>query len=859
MRRNVLTWLSQQFSDASHAIVLTHNIDFLFVQGVLVPSLRSAGNPRLTIFADANCAAGAYRDQRPFLDGLGVRYRVVAIDLGPMRRFHAKAILLTNRQRAVCAIGSGNLTHGGMSANHEVWTFGASDGEGAPLLAGLRDYIQSLAAYLPLAGPVRDSLEAVFDREQVWVPSLPPASGLATSPSDRPLLDQIAALVGGGIESISVLAPYFDDEGAALAEMGRRFRVPVTVWVQPKHEGLSGTAAAALPDGIMLKTIDCMPDRSPSFIHAKMLAFHRAHDIVLAVGSANCSRAALLADSNWGNAELMAMGTVTPAALAQFFAEMMQSDEPPKLPENSPSDEWQLEVPPLRILAARQEGNRLDVAFKSAEVLSNLVVEAEEGIWQASQLNTSDALAVFPVSLRLRSIKLAGTTTAGVRLTSPEAWVDDEASLAAPASLRRVFRRLEEAESSTQRSAEDFRAVLDQFRDYLRDPDVARRRMRRHIESDQPPPPYDPAMVFSEEFGKAAGPALRQTDFSKGQQSILSIIAALFAVSSGVGGTATQPPPAEANGEQPDPTSEEERLISRPKRMPDSKVAAQLRRALESIEAALVDPDFIAARRPELLGADIALAAILLVKGLADGYLEADIYRATTRRLWVELFFGAKGNGTGRIAQHLEKLEMGERDIFIVAFASPKLSAALVLWSLPEWRADDPEALWFRMSIAQLQHRHSWLFASALPEAVTAELQNQAALLPPNEQRAAIRAWVDLIRCGEALRLLFDALTPIPHLDLVRKVKSTEVGVNDLLWQANALAFPIRPYRRESAVRAEVLVLGESTPRKFKGDHLVPVRDLLASEVIQFPLLAKEEISRFVDAANAIRPHPARR
>lgn len=206
MRRNVLAWLSQQFTDASHAVVLTHNIDFLFVQSVLAPRLRWAGNPRLTIFADANCAVGTYRDQREVLDGLGVRYRVVPVDLGPMRRFHPKALLLSNRHRAVCAVGSGNLTHGGMSANHEVWTFGTSDGEGASLLAGIRDYIRMLVALLPLADPLRDSIDAVFDEEQAWVADLPPASGVAMSPSDRPLLDQIADSATGTVQSISVLA-----------------------------------------------------------------------------------------------------------------------------------------------------------------------------------------------------------------------------------------------------------------------------------------------------------------------------------------------------------------------------------------------------------------------------------------------------------------------------------------------------------------------------------------------------------------------------------------------------------------------------------------------------------------------------
>jgi hypothetical protein len=89
------------------------------------------------------------------------------------------------------------------------------------------------------------------------------------------------------------------------------------------------------------------------------------------------------------------------------------------------------------------------------------------------------------------------------------------------------------------------------------------------------------------------------------------------------------------------------------------------------------------------------------------------------------------------------------------------------------------------MSAGMLQHRQPWLFASAPPEAVMAELVGQAALLPPNEWQAAIAAWVDLVRCGEALRVLFDTLTPIPHLNLLRAVTSMEVGVHDLLWQAN--------------------------------------------------------------------------
>jgi hypothetical protein len=853
MRRNVLGWLSHEFTDASDALVLTHNIDFLFVQCVLVPRLRWAGNPRLTIFADASCAASAYMDQRVFLDGLGVLYRVVPVDLGPTRRFHPKVLLLSNRQRAACAIGSGNLTHGGMSANHEIWTFGTSDGDGASLLAGLREYVRRLVALLPLADPLRDSIDALFDEEQAWVADLPRASGLATSPSDRSLLDQIADIATGEIQSISVLTPYFDEDGAALTEIRRRFGAPVTVWLQPGREGLSSITAAALPEGIALKTIDCPEERQPSFIHAKVFAFHRPDDVVLAVGSANCSRAGLLAAGHWGNAELMVVNSVVPQVFTELFGDLVQSEATPNLPENTPSDEWEVDIPRLRILAARHEGDRLDVAFKSFQPLSYLVVEAEEGVWPATHVDHASGLAMFPMSRILRSIILTGTTAAGEHLRSSEAWVDDETSLAAPASLRRLIRRVRDAETLGGESAGEFRAILDRFRDYLRDPGASRWRMRGRSAVDKPPAPYDPASVFSEEFGKRAGPTPRQTDFGFERKGVLAIIEALFAVSSGVAGTPTDPG---TSGEDPDPAAEEEKLISRPKAPPETKVKEQLRRTLRNVEAALIDPAFIEARRPWLLGEDIALAAILLVQGLADGYLEVELYRATTRRLWSELFFGSEGFGSGTITRRLDEIEADDRAAFITAFASPKLSAALTLWSLTEWNADDPEALWFRASAAQMQHRHPWLFGSAPPEAVAAELESQAAsLLPANKQGLVNAAWVGLIRSGEALRLLYQALAPLQHLELIRRVTTKEVGAHELLWQANTLAFPVQTYRRESSVRAEVRFLGDSSIRKFKGDHLVPVQDLLANGVISLPILAAKEIGRFTEAATAARGH----
>jgi hypothetical protein len=86
----------------------------------------------------------------------------------------------------------------------------------------------------------------------------------------------------------------------------------------------------------------------------------------------------------------------------------------------------------------------------------------------------------------------------------------------------------------------------------------------------------------------------------------------------------------------------------------------------------------------------------------------------------------------------------------------------------------------------------------------------------------------------------------------VRKVTAKEIRARELLWQANSLAVPVQAYRRDSSVRGEVRLLGETTVRKFKGDHLVPINDLLANGVVDLPPLAREALGRFTEAAKTI-------
>ena len=50
-------------------VILTHNIEFLFIESLLLTAAGKGGNPSLTVFADAQCAEGSYARERPRTEG----------------------------------------------------------------------------------------------------------------------------------------------------------------------------------------------------------------------------------------------------------------------------------------------------------------------------------------------------------------------------------------------------------------------------------------------------------------------------------------------------------------------------------------------------------------------------------------------------------------------------------------------------------------------------------------------------------------------------------------------------------------------------------------------------------------------
>lgn len=842
MRRNVLEWICSTMTDATSAIVLTHNIDFLFLQSIVRPRLRKSGHPKLTIFADASCASGSYRQQRLLLDGLGRHYRVAQVDMGVGRRFHPKAILLAGPTKAALAVGSGNLTHGGWSANYEIWASYESDDDGLPAISAFRDYLRTVVGMVPQSKSLSEETFAAFDATtNPWAADLNEPEGLYGTPSNRPLLETMVDLAGEDVQTVTVCAPYYDPDGEALAELSGRFTTPIKTLLQKNHVGLSDSAASALPQNTELLSVDVDPSR---FIHAKLYGFHRTDSTLLFAGSANVSRAALMAGDGWGNAELIAAQTIPSEQADELLSDLVVLDEAPDFPETPPSDEWEVLTNPLRIVAARFANGTLEIAFKSDGEIARMFIEMDDGTRQQCSDLTDNGRARLRLGKCPKSVRLHCSLKSGEDVSSEPSWVDNEDSLGISVPERRIAAKLAEAAEAGSLSASGMFEILQLLHQHLQQP-AKRPAHSRSLENDKATragQTYNVEDVFSDGFGRPRSDPSAQLPGGFRESDFLRAFSAYFTV-----GGPEEPDEDHPQSDGQPPTEEPQQDSQEPQEIGDDKAredleqlqakrrrseeADRLRKkllaALENVISAMGAEKFVASRPPERLGADIAATAILLRKGLSDEIITEEDFAEVTKRLWIVLFFGSKGEPSVFQRQR-EACSPEEWEAFEAAVSSPRLTAALTLWCFPDWGSDGTEAIQFKFSAMLLAGKIPWIVNGGTIDEIHGELRRLARAIPGSAKfETLVTAWVNWIQAGIAFREFERTVSVWSPKELAELIDADSVRRGDLLWQAGQFCVSHTDYRRDSKTKAIVHPLASSGESKIIGSWLVPVSELL--------------------------------
>ena len=843
--------------NVTNAVVLTHNIDFVFLQTVVMSAFRSCGYPTITIFADSGCAAETFAQQRAVLTDLGARYRVVPVAMDAGFRFHPKAVLLMSETKGTLLVGSGNLTFGGWRENAEVWTRFESEGDGAGPFHAFRAFLTEVLKRVALPEAVEREIDDAFDAPtKPWL-STGSASDALVGRIGRgpPLLEQMLAVGGDeAAEELLVCAPYFDDDGFALRDFAASVQAHrTTVLCQPGRTGLHARAWRPNATRCGLQSIDYrhtgleQSERS-AFVHAKFYGLRRSDEVLVMAGSANCSKAALTLRGNAGNAELMAVRRLTPQVFEEeFLGELDHLSEPVTLPEGPPDEaDAESAAMPLRILAARFDAGRLLVGYapSSATVVECFVNDASVTFELSGRAVLSISCRSDPESVTLRA------QLDDVQVQSEPAWIDIERKLRATAHGRSLADSFRARVQAGEWSAEGWAEVLDVFckhlaylPDAIGSHDAAQQAADGH--EDRPDATtFTEADVFAAEYRP---PRLDRVIFPVSEgghrqvHSLQQLLLRWF-------GVARDDPETESDTDDDNGGAEGEEVVDRPEQLPTAVPSAtpqtvlnrrRIARIVDQLEGAMTSAPFLERRSAACFSTDLKVASALLGVGLGKGWLEPERFFELTHSIWSSLFF-ARGRKEGWLEYRASASE--DRNAFIETMRSADLSAALIGWYLSalSQRRSSPEAARFSLAAALAVARLPWLWRGGDEDEIRRELAVLLAHTAESGANEEVRLswaeaeWACLVQRGQALRR-FEAAVRDTRLEALReRIRVEELRPGDVLWQGRAgFAVVMSPCSRSSQENVAALKLdtsGESA--EFRASATAPVRALLEEDVM---------------------------
>lgn len=300
----------------------------------------------LTFGLDGDVAAE--RIFTPLIERYGVRHPVViasgAVDAGtklgmPVLRagrmgrvFHPKLLLAVREGAAFLAIGSANLTRGGLGANLEMVTplvFGDEVERPAPpgVLASALAFTESVVARLHVADHSRGKAREVLNAASEVLRELGPAKRgpdlRFVHSLEQPLWEQLAAQHGDDpVTELVVVSPFFESDDPDRDEWDSMLRHAFGEGLPWAARGRSGSAGARRPRGTLHvgalgtrtvlpraaleelgSTVELRPQAlsvEPRRLHAKVVVVVGKKRTTMLWGSPNFTPAALLRSAAGG-------------------------------------------------------------------------------------------------------------------------------------------------------------------------------------------------------------------------------------------------------------------------------------------------------------------------------------------------------------------------------------------------------------------------------------------------------------------------------------------------------------------------------------------------------------------------------
>ncbi|WP_421735715.1 hypothetical protein [Cellulomonas sp.] len=341
----------------TEALFTTFNVDLGFFENRVLGMVRSSG-AAVTVLADA---AMFHPDPRA-VKGAGTSYLVGLVSMPTA--FHPKVSVLVGPQQAMVAIGSGNLTSGGLVRNDETLTVahGTLEGGSPALIGQVANWLHSLND-VRMGALARSSVQRVavdLDRFVASTARVPTPHSLVST-ANRAILDQ---LPDGHLDELRLYAPFHDPRGAALRALIDRYRPGrVRIAVQPDRTILDPQVLATVAAAADVELT--WQDAGADYRHGKLLEAIQGDGIQWSLtGSANLTGAALLRSvADGGNVEVGVLHTADTSLYPGDGEHLSTAQVPSRAIEAAPGEVARQDPAIPQILGATLVDGRLRVEF----------------------------------------------------------------------------------------------------------------------------------------------------------------------------------------------------------------------------------------------------------------------------------------------------------------------------------------------------------------------------------------------------------------------------------------------------------------------------------------------------------------
>lgn len=217
------------------AILTTFSMDLVHFDNFLLNLLHRKKICSISVFADTNQLADAMEWVSPtYIGKAGKKYTITSIDA--KGAFHPKISFFVGVNAVMMLLGSGNLTVAGHGKNHEIFTgfmINLNNDSQRPLIEECWQYIKSLAQRgtdfdkqrILQEIPENCSLlnvDSQVSPHQVHKVNENLDAALLYNDDSSGILKQLSQIVPmGDVQAISVVSPYFDEQGTTLTSLAQ--------------------------------------------------------------------------------------------------------------------------------------------------------------------------------------------------------------------------------------------------------------------------------------------------------------------------------------------------------------------------------------------------------------------------------------------------------------------------------------------------------------------------------------------------------------------------------------------------------------------------------------------------------------